>query len=46
MLGFSDKGKILIPKGLREPIDVRECGLVRVYVKDNRVVVEPFRFYC
>ena len=35
------KGRILIPKGLREAVGVREGGLVKVYVEGGRVVVEP-----
>ena len=35
------KGRVLIPKGLREVVGVKEGGLVRVYVEGNRVVVEP-----
>ena len=35
------KGRILIPKGLREAVGVREGGLVKVYVEGGKVVVEP-----
>ncbi|OYT59146.1 MAG: AbrB family transcriptional regulator, partial [Desulfurococcales archaeon ex4484_217_1] len=35
------KGRVLIPKGLREAVGVKEGGLVRVYVEGGRVVVEP-----
>lgn len=35
------KGRVLIPKGLREVAGISEGSLVRVYVEDDKVVVEP-----
>ena len=35
------KGRVLIPKGLRESVGISEKGLVKVYVKNGKVIVEP-----
>lgn len=35
------KGRVLIPKGLREATGVREGGLVKVYVVDDKIIVKP-----
>ncbi len=35
------KGRVLIPKGLRESVGISEKDLVKVYVKKGKVIVEP-----
>ena len=36
-----EKGRILIPKDIRESVGVREKGYVRVRVEGRRIVIEP-----
>lgn len=35
-----EKGRIMIPKGLREAVGISEKTLVKVYVKNGKIIVE------
>jgi len=35
------KGRIVIPKEIRDALNIREGSFVRIYVEGGRVVVEP-----
>jgi len=35
------KGRIVIPREVREALNVREGSLLKVYVEGNKVVIEP-----
>lgn len=35
------KGRVLIPKGVREALGVREGALLRLRVVDGKIVLEP-----
>jgi len=40
---IDDKGRVLIPKSIREAIGIRERQLVRIKVVDGKIVLEPLR---
>lgn len=35
------RGRVLIPKGVREALGIKEGGLLRLRVADGRIVLEP-----
>jgi len=35
------KGRIVIPKEVRDALNIREGSFVRIYVEGGRIVVEP-----
>ena len=35
-----DKGRILIPKKMRDRAGIRERGFARVYLEGNRIIIE------
>ena len=38
-----EKGRILIPKGIREALGVKERQMLRIEVVDGKIVLEPIR---
>jgi len=40
---IDDKGRVLIPKSIRETIGIKERQLVRIKVVDGKIVLEPLR---
>ncbi len=38
-----DKGRILIPKSIRERVNLRKGYYVRIRVEDGRLVLEPLK---
>jgi len=38
---IDDKGRVLIPKNIRESVGVREKSYVRVRVEGKKIVIEP-----
>ena len=38
-----EKGRILIPKGIREALGVKERQMLRIEVVDGKIVLEPIK---
>jgi len=38
-----EKGRVLIPKSIREATGIRERQLVRIKIVDGKIVLEPLR---
>lgn len=38
---IDSKGRVLVPKSVREALGIREGGLLRVSVIDGKIVLEP-----
>ena len=38
---IDDRGRLLIPKRVREEVGVRPGGLVAVYLEEGRICIEP-----
>ncbi len=43
MVRVDEKGRILIPKSIREATGIRERQLVRIRVVNGKIVLEPLR---
>lgn len=37
------KGRLVVPKRIRDKVGLREGGFAKVYVRDGAVVIEPLR---
>ena len=43
MTRIDDKGRVLIPKSIREAIGIRERQPIRIRVVDGKIILEPLR---
>ncbi len=42
---IDEKGRILIPKGIREALGVKEKQLLKIKVVGDKIILEPVRDY-
>ena len=38
---MDDRGRIVVPKHLREKIGLKKGGYVKIWVKNNTIIIEP-----